>query len=80
MVHATLEDSVSALLKAVNALESSLDDIQERIDQGYVKEMKGQELDNAFHSFSKVESILKHLSKIETRLGHVHKNFKHAVQ
>ena len=76
MVYATLEESIIALNHAESALQSTLDDIQDRIKQGYVKEMKGDEVHKVLTAFNTIESILDQLNKTRTRFEKVREDFK----
>jgi cell fate (sporulation/competence/biofilm development) regulator YlbF (YheA/YmcA/DUF963 family) len=76
MVYATLEESIIALNHAEGALQSTLDDIQDRIKQGYVKEMKGDEVHKVQTAFNTIESILDQLNKTRTRFEKVREDFK----
>lgn len=67
MVYATLQQSITALIKAESALQSTLDDIQDRIDQGYAKEMVGTELRKVHTAFNTIDSILIQLEKTKKR-------------
>ena len=78
MVYATLEESIIALNHAESALKSTLDDIQDRIKQGYVKEMRGNEMHKVNIAFDAIESILSQLNKTKARFEKVRENFKEA--
>ena len=76
MVYATLEESIIALNHAEGALQSTLDDIQDRIKQGYVKEMTGDEIHKVQTAFNTIDSILDQLNKTRTRFEKVREDFK----
>jgi len=76
MVYATLEESIIALKNAESALQSTLNDIQARIEQGYVKEMKGDEVDKVHTAFNTVDSILDQLHSTRLRFEKVREAFK----
>lgn len=75
MVYATLEESIIALNNAEGVLQSTLDDIQDRIKQGYVREMKGDEVHKVQTAFNTIESILDQLNKTRTRFEQVREDF-----
>jgi hypothetical protein len=79
MVYASLEETIVALNSAESALESSLNDIQDRIAQGYVKEMRGAEVAKVLKSFDTIESILNQLNKTRVRFGKVRQDFRSAA-
>ena len=80
MVYATLEETIVTLNSAESALESSLNDIQDRVAQGYVKEMRGAEVTKALKSFETIESILNQLNKTRVRFDKVRQDFKNATR
>ena len=75
MVYATLEECIVALQNAESTFHNTLNDFQDRIDQGYAKEMKGDELVKVNSAFESIESILNQLNKNKTRFDNLRVDF-----
>lgn len=79
MVYASLKQTILALNSAETALESTVEDIQDRIKEPYVEHMTAAEIRKALGAFERIESILKQLDKTKSEFRKARGNFKKAT-
>jgi len=79
LVNAALEKSVLILNEAERALQSTADDLKKMIEEGYAKEMVGDELTTVQKTCDRIDSILNQFDGTRIKFNQVLRDFRRAT-